>query len=374
MRRLLFLTALSVVLSIPVSAQRFNKPDRAIELPDIPGYLTLKCDLHIHSVFSDGNVWPSIRVQEAIRDGLDAISLTEHIEYLPHIDDIPYPDRNRAHEIAIESAQNSDLIIIQGSEITRDMPPGHANAIFVSDSNRLIIDGAKAVFREASEQGAFIFWNHPAWTSQRKDGMAQLSEIHHDLLGEGLLNGIEVVNTNTYSDEALQIALDYNLTIIGASDVHGLIDWDYDVPYGGHRPVTLVFAKERSEAGIIEGRENRRTAVWFNNTLIGKEEFLEPLVQSSLEVTGAWYGGETSLLSINVQNNSDVEYLLKNKSDYTLHRTHDVLTLAPHQSTRIDIKTLDRLSRVALPFEVLNAVTAPNTHLEMTLQFSVDED
>ena len=30
--------------------------------------------LHTHSVFSDGHVWPRIRVAEAIRDGLDAMA------------------------------------------------------------------------------------------------------------------------------------------------------------------------------------------------------------------------------------------------------------------------------------------------------------
>ena len=31
------------------------------------GQLWLSMDLHIHSVFSDGNVWPTIRVEEARR-------------------------------------------------------------------------------------------------------------------------------------------------------------------------------------------------------------------------------------------------------------------------------------------------------------------
>ena len=52
---------------------------RKIEFSDLPGYKTLICDLHMHSVFSDGSVWPDIRVQEAIRDGLDIIATTEHI-------------------------------------------------------------------------------------------------------------------------------------------------------------------------------------------------------------------------------------------------------------------------------------------------------
>ena len=56
-------------------AQRRNE----IQVPDLDGYTTLKCDFHIHSVFSDGLVWPTVRVDEAYRDGLDAISLTEHI-------------------------------------------------------------------------------------------------------------------------------------------------------------------------------------------------------------------------------------------------------------------------------------------------------
>ena len=36
----------------------------------------------------------------SIKDGLDAISLTEHLEYQPYAKDIPNPDRNRAYNIA----------------------------------------------------------------------------------------------------------------------------------------------------------------------------------------------------------------------------------------------------------------------------------
>jgi len=50
-----------------------------IVIPDVNGYQVLKCDFHTHTVFSDGQVWPSIRAQEAWEEGLDAIALTEHI-------------------------------------------------------------------------------------------------------------------------------------------------------------------------------------------------------------------------------------------------------------------------------------------------------
>ena len=360
-----------ILLSLQLAAQHTHEHNRLIEFPDIPGYLTLKCDFHQHTVFSDGSVWPDIRVKEAIRDGLDAISLTDHIEYQPHKEDIPHPDRNRSYQVAKESAKNHDLLVINGSEITRSMPPGHANAIFLEDANKLLVDDSIEVFREAKKQGAFIFWNHPHWTSQAEDGIAKLTDIHKLLINEGLLDGIEVVNDVTYSDEALQIALDNNLTIMGTSDIHGLIDWQYNVPHGGHRPVTLVFAQERSEKGLKEGLENRRTAVWFNNTLIGKSEYLVPLIKQCISVVSSGYKGKTTVMVVTIENTSDVDFILKNTSYFTLHRNADVVTVKAHDLTRLEIKTLEKLNEFKLMFEVLNAVIAPEKHPEITLEVNV---
>jgi hypothetical protein len=86
MKKLLYISVLLLCISIN-GQQHSHKSSRALSFPDIPGYKTLKTDLHIHSVFSDGSVWPDIRVQEALRDNLDVISLTEHLEYQPHIKD-----------------------------------------------------------------------------------------------------------------------------------------------------------------------------------------------------------------------------------------------------------------------------------------------
>ena len=166
--------------------------NRAIEFPNIPGYLTLKCDFHMHTVFSDGSVWPDIRVEEALKDGLDAIATTEHLELLSWRDDIPNPDRNRSHQLASYFARDHKLLVINGSEITRSMPPGHANAIFIEDANRLLLDNFLDVFQEAQRQGAFIFWNHPHWISQSPDALVPLSDIHKELIG-GALMGRQIV-------------------------------------------------------------------------------------------------------------------------------------------------------------------------------------
>lgn len=370
MRKVLISISLVLLTLAYVGAQNRQERERRIRFPNVPGYLTLKCDLHIHTVFSDGAVWPDIRVQEALRDGLDAISLTEHLEYQPHKDDIPHPDRNRSYEIAKEAAKNEALIIIRGSEITRDMPPGHNNAIFIEDSNKLLQDDALEVFREAKRQGGFSYWNHPNWTAQKPDGKAELTDLHRRLIREGLLQGIEVVNELTYSDEALQIALDNNLTILATSDVHGLVDWLFEVPQGGHRPITMVFAEERTQAGIEAGLRAGRTVAWFNNTLIGKEENLKPLIEASLTVKESSYLGDTDVLTVLIENASDAAYLLDNQSDVTFHRNADVVTLAPQAVTMLEVKTGGRRAAVSLQFEVLNAVIAPGTHPQLTLDAS----
>jgi hypothetical protein len=348
-----------------------HSPIRAIEFPDIPGYRTLKCDFHQHTVFSDGNVWPTIRVEEALRDSLDAISLTEHIEYQPHRDDIPHPDRNRAFELAKDFATAFDLLVVNGSEITRRMPPGHCNAIFLQDANKLIMDDSIEVFREAKRQGAFVFWNHPNWTAQSPDGIARLTDLHRQLIDEGLIQGIEVVNNVTYSEEALRIALENDLTIMGTSDIHGLVDWQYDVPQGGHRPITLVFAEERSEAAIKEALLARRTVAWFNNTLIGRAEFLVPLVQNSLQVVEAAYQNDTQVLKVKIENRSDADFHVQNLSPYSLHANAGFITLPAQAVTELQVKTLQAKESIEMKFRVLNGILAPGEHPEVTLPVEV---
>ena len=78
------LVAFLLVLLLAV-AQMVAQPVRnEILLPVTDGFEVLKCDFHMHTVFSDGTVWPVVRVGEAWQEGLDAIAITDHLEYLPH--------------------------------------------------------------------------------------------------------------------------------------------------------------------------------------------------------------------------------------------------------------------------------------------------
>ncbi|HOI80411.1 MAG TPA: PHP domain-containing protein, partial [Petrimonas sp.] len=63
-----------------MNLNEFSRPNKRsnIVIPDVNGFKVLKCDFHMHTVFSDGDVWPTVRVQEAWREGLDAIAITDH--------------------------------------------------------------------------------------------------------------------------------------------------------------------------------------------------------------------------------------------------------------------------------------------------------
>ena len=347
--------------------------NREITFPDLDNYLTLVCDFHTHSVFSDGSVWPDIRVEEAERDKIDVLAVTEHLEYQPHISDIPHPDRNRSYQLATKYS-NSDLLIISGVEITRKMPLGHANAIFLEDANKLhspdeiagiVPDDDMRAFKAANKQKAFVFWNHPTWR-QKKYGDIVITEMHKTLFSKGYLHGVEVVNEFEYSEESLQIALDYDLTILGNSDIHGLIDWDYDVSEGGHRPVTLVFAKEKSEKAIKKALFKKQTVVWNRNTLIGREEWLLPLIYASLEVMSVEYKRDAA--HVRIKNKSDVRFILKNNSSFNFFANSDLVEIPAQDTIKLSVLTKGVLESFSLEFEVQNAIFAPRKHPVIKLE------
>lgn len=352
------------ILMVPmlaVAQQHSHVSPRAIDFPDILNYQTLSTDLHMHSVFSDGNVWPSIRVQEALMDNLDAISLTEHLEYQPHSKDIPHPDRNRAYELALAEAKDHDLLIVSGSEITRSAPVGHNNAIFLSDSNRILKETPEDAFEAAREQGAFIFWNHPAWSAQNPQGNPSLSTFQQQRIAENELHGIEVINFGAYAEESLQIALDQNLTIMATSDVHDLIEWDY-TNKGLQRPVTLVFAKDKSIPSLKEALFEKRTVAAYNDLLIGREEYLIPLIEASVSIKVIGYEPNTQILKIELSNNCSSDLLFENVSLYNFYESSPVFNLAAKSSKTIQLKTLKRQSLTVLTLKALGAYTAPKTH------------
>lgn len=277
MRRSKILAAVSVLSCVLATASADVRQE--IHFPDLPGYQTLRCDFHSHTVFSDGSVWPTVRIKEAWREGLDAIAITDHIEYQPHEQDLP-ANHNRPHEIAAGHARERNLLLPKGAEITRDTPPGHHNAIFLTDIDPLDTEDFYAVFDQAQQQHAFVFWNHPGWKGPE---LGRWGEEQTRLFEKKQLHGIEICNGNAYYPDGHQYAAERNLTLLGNSDIHDP-SLAAERTATSHRTLTLVFARERTMEALREALFAGRTAVWHKSRLIGRESELAALFPACIQV------------------------------------------------------------------------------------------
>ena len=142
-----------------VSRQNYRQ---YLRIPDIGGYITLKCDFHVHSDISDGQVWPVGRVNEAWNDGLDAIAMTARGAMI-------------------------GMIAIPGAEITRKKPLGHICTLFIRDADKLDVEDEMQAVEEACRQGAFLLWNHPGYPDRKSD----IYPVHERLIAQGKLRGVE---------------------------------------------------------------------------------------------------------------------------------------------------------------------------------------
>jgi hypothetical protein len=333
---------------------------KIVNLPDIPGYITMKCDFHMHTVFSDGDVWPTVRIDEAVHDGLDAIAITDHIEYTPKKDFIPL-DFNAAWKLGEEYAREQNIILVHGAEITRKMPPGHFNALFIKDASLLAKDSVWDCFEAAIKQGAFLQWNHPGWKAQQPDGIPRLYDIHKRLIKNGWLHGIEFFNDSEYYPLTFTFARQYNLTLMGNSDVHGIISEIYGNLGYRNRPMTLVFAKERSHDSLKEALFAGRTLVYFKDMLAGREEYAKPFFYQCISI-GKPYLSDDKNIYFEVTNKSDIPFsLINGKGD-----APGSVTLAANSATII---VVSKKVTTPLVYDVKNVLTGENSVLNVELKY-----
>jgi 3',5'-nucleoside bisphosphate phosphatase len=342
-----------------------------VQLPNPPGFVTLKCDFHMHTVFSDGLVWPTVRVEEAWRQGLDAIAITDHIESQRYRADVS-TNHNRSYEIASALGADLNILVIRGGEVTRQMPPGHLNAIFLTNVSALAIADWSEALQIAKDQGAFIFWNHPGWDRQLKDGKIRWYPEHTQLHESGLMHGVEIVNEREHYPEAYRWAIDKKLTLLGNSDIHSPINQEYYVHERDIRPLTLVFARERTIAGIKEALFDRRTAVLWAGRFMGEERFLRPLFDGSIEILNpeVTVTGRGRVL-LQVHNNSSTDFILErieNPADLSISSQ---VTLPAQKTVLLDVTGRGNPSagtrRVNLPYRVRNMLTAPDEPLRVNI-------
>ena len=295
---------------------------RVITIPDVGDpngkkYKVLKGDFHMHTLFSDGEVMPKARVQEAVQNGLDCISITDHIEYRPYLGGTLVKlaerndDYNISYTIAKPDADRANLILIRGTEITKStMPPGHFNAIFVKDVNPIaaVVADWKQMLAAAAEQGAFITWNHPGWVAPRSGGLAEgvpmsFAAEHEEVRQKGHLHGIEVFNGSEHYPIVSDWCNELDLGILAVSDIHPSELQRYGVQ-NLRRPITLVLAEERTEESIREAFFAHRTIGWAADMIFGRPEWVEKLFTACVAIGEMDHSGGSG--SAMVKNKGDI--------------------------------------------------------------------
>ena len=230
---------------------------------------------------------------------------------------------------------------------------------------------------EANKQGAFVFWNHPHWEANRKDGIAKLDPIHEEIINKKLLHGIEVVNMFTFSEEALDIALENDLTILGTSDVHVLIDWDFNNERESyHRPLTFIISENRTMKSTSDALFKGDTFVWYHDLIVGKEENLKIVAENNFTATSEGYdydffSSAESILKVKLKNHSVAPLKLKYTGEYTFHTEFNYIDIDPRSELEIYVKTIDKLEKLVMPFEVLNYVIGSKKNLKINKNISV---
>lgn len=359
------LIALTVSSVLTVNAQTRKEK---MFFPDADGYKVLKGDFHQHTIFSDGLVWPTTRVEEAYEEDLDVICLTEHIEHRPHLNDMTSKDHNRSYEIAKTEAERFGVILIRSAEITREMAPGHLNVInikdanafekFVNKNNTREASSVIETLQEAKNQDGFIFWNHTAFPTT--DNKSTWHPIHEELKNKGLMMGIEIVNGERYEPIAFKWCLDHNLTIFANTDVHSTMAQKRKSD--NSKVMTLVLAKEKSESSVIEALKDRRTVGMWNNNLFGREAHVASVVKASVDFRLSNLDNKKGLFEI--VNKSGFPFIFEfiDLEDNFSIRDDVPSSVFPYQTSALKATVKGKVP-VSVKVKVLNVFISPDNNL-----------
>jgi len=357
------LAVLALLVAVfPATAQLSRNP---LPVPDVGEFTTLKADFHMHTVFSDGRVWPTVRVREAYEQGLDVIAITDHDDYHPH-DPLVSNNVSYSYKIAKPYADQLGIILIPGVEVTKG--EWHFNALFVKDANATKNLPAHEALSEAAKQGAFVFWNHPGWKQPTR-----WFDIIAPLYDDGLFQGVELVNGHTVYKEAFAWMKEKHLAMFANSDIHKPA---CEADAVG-RPITLVFVKKKDTEGIREALDARRTVAWVDDTVWGPEELLAGLWKGAFSVQNSEVmlcTRHRSSTFVQVVNSSAIPFQIE------VTGTPEWLTVGGGTVKAESITAVPfKISKdapagehdVELELEITNFHTAPGEHLKVKVPFRV---
>jgi len=247
--------------SIRVTLHDTDRPRPSVVVRPGPGWFA--GDLHTHSAHSDGRVRvgtpratgaPPHRVFDAaVAAGLDFITLSDH--------------NTVAHWLDVDRLQPfyDSLLLLHGREVTTYR--GHANTAGEHGFHEFRLPSPTAspaaLLRPIAAAGAFVSINHPGRPDDESCMGCGWNVSDDEMLRT--VHGVEVVNGMTRSGPqwgwpiwAAWLNRGARLTAIGGSDEHTP---DEERDYRVGEPTTVVWARELSEAAIVEGLKSGRVYI-----------------------------------------------------------------------------------------------------------------
>lgn len=370
----LILAVFMAAFCVIVSAQQLYNQDKGnlsmlmvdntikrteIILPEVNGFKVVKVDLHVHTCYSDGYVTPQYRVIEGWQNGLDAIAVTDHIEYLPNLkkmkkllgnmivdkdDKTLSPDFNVAVLESESQAKSMGITIIPGVEITRNpVDVGHFNALFTIDNNLIPAEDPLQSIRNAKQQGAIVQNNHPGW--RRKDN--SFTSVMQAALNEGLIDGVEVFNADEFYPDVIEEGLSRGLFLSSNTDIHDPFQ-DKSGSFQIYRNMTLVLANDASLSSIREGLENRRTLAYARGEIAGPEDLLRDFFKASVMVEVIQV--DNGVKQVKITNNTSITYII------------DIPTITVPSTLKSFTSIICKVKEDSLPITVCNMWTGADKH------------
>jgi hypothetical protein len=258
------------------------------------------------------------------------------------------------------------------------MPPGHLNAIFLTNSMPLAshqLAATRPAWRMSKARSSFGIT--PAGGAQLKDNKvrlvrrtfvarrARLPARHRSRERTRLLSRSAPLGDREEADHVQQLRhprpAESRLSRPPAND---------------HRPLTLVFAKDRSREAIKEALFARRTAVYSGEQLIGDEQYLKPIfanavkfVKPSVKITGK------DKYFLQLANTSDITYELERVGDVADLTTPKSLRLAGNKTVLFEVKAkanaANGTKQIAATYRVKNLLVGPDEPLTVMLPIEV---
>jgi hypothetical protein len=137
--------------------------------------------------------------------------------------------------------------------------------------------------------------------------------------------------------------------------------------YNSHRPMTLVFAKNKSAEAIREALQNRRTALYFDDYIVARVPEAEAFFKAAVKVTTEKKvrNGEP-ILQISFNNTSDIPYKVKVTAPFDVEGLPlGQTTFPPHETTIIILKAIWKYpEQIPVQVEVSNIIVSPDEALK----------